>query len=135
MKITRHFARRFRLLQLLILSLIFGAIYDLVFAALMVAAPGIPARLFHLPLPGERFYLWIMATFLIMLAGCYVLAAHDPRRHSGIIAIAIVGRWIGAFAFALAAWLDPGLIGLYPLAAADLLIGAAHAACWVPLRA
>jgi hypothetical protein len=135
MKITRAFARRFRLLRLLIVSLVFGALYDLGFAALMVLAPEVPARLFQLPLPGESFYLWIMATFLAMLAGFYLLAAQDPRRYSGIIAIAIGGRFLGAFAFALAAWLDPSLAGLYPLALADFLIGAAHAICWLPLRA
>ncbi len=135
MKITRAFARRFRLLRLLTLSLLCGAAYDLFFAALMVLAPDVPVRLFHLPLPGETFYLWLMATFLLMLAACYLLAAQDPRRYSGIIAIAIAGRWLGALAFTVAAWQNPDLVGLYPLAAADFLIGAAHAVCWVPLRA
>jgi len=129
------FARRFRALLLLQASLVAGAIYDLTFAVLMVAAPGLPSRLLGLPLPREAFFLWIMATLLAMLASLYLLAARDPRRYSGVIAVAIGGRLTGAFAFALAAAREPGLArGLLPLAACDLVLGAAPAALWAPIR-
>jgi hypothetical protein len=131
---TASFSRRFRLLSLLRWSLVVGAVYDLGFALLMVAAPGVPAAMFHLPLPGPRFYLWILAVLLSMLAALYLTAAHDPRRYSGIIAVAIVGRVMGALAFAVAAATEPGLSGLLPLAAADFAFGVAHAAFWLPIR-
>jgi len=88
--------QRFLLLRLLRGSLVVGALYDLGFALLMVAAPGIPARLLHLPLPGESFYLWLLAIFLCMLAILYLAAALDPRRQSAVIAVAIGGRFLGA---------------------------------------
>jgi hypothetical protein len=134
MKIRRRFTHRFRWLRLLRWTLTAGAVYDLAFAALMVAAPGVPSRLLGLPLPGARFYLWILAVFLVMLAALYGIAALDPRRYSAIIAVAIGGRMLGAVAFVVAAILDPGLEGLYLLAAADALFALSHAVCWWPQR-
>lgn len=127
-------SRRFLLLRLLRVSLIVGAVYDVVFAALMVLAPGLPAKLLSLPVPAEAFYLWLLAILLAMLAALYGFAARNPRRYSAVIAVAIVGRTAGGAAFLLAAWGRPELSGLLPLAAADLAFAAAHAACWLPLR-
>jgi len=132
-----RFAQRFRLLAWLRGSLVVGAIYDLGFALLMAAAPGVPARLFHLPLPPlpeGAFYLWVLAVLLTMLAALYLIAARDTRRYSGIVAVAIGGRLLGALVMAIAALRGPGLEGLYPLAAADAAFGLAHAAFWWPLR-
>jgi hypothetical protein len=137
MTMTSTFARRFRLLTLLRGSLVAGAVYDLGFAVLMVAAPGTPARIFDLPLPPlprGAFYLWILATLLAMLAVLYLAAAHDPRRHSAIIVVAIGGRVAGALAFLVAALLGPDLHGLFLLAATDFLFGAVHAIAWLPIR-
>lgn len=137
MATTSTFARRFRLLTILRASLVAGAVYDLLFAVAMLVAPGIPARILLLPLPPlpqGAFYLWIMATLLLMLALLYLAAAHDPRRYSAIIAVAIGGRMLGALAFVAAALRDPSLSGLYPLAAADFAFGAVHAASWWPIR-
>ena len=137
MSMTSSFARRFRLLTLLRTSLVVGAVYDLLFAVAMVAAPGIPARILLLPLPPlpqGAFYLWIMATLLLMLACLYLAAAHDPRRYSAIIAVAIGGRMLGALAFLAAALRGPDLDGLFPLAATDFAFGAVHAASWLPIR-
>lgn len=125
---------RFRWLRLLRISLVAGAVYDLGFAVCMVWVPGLPATQLGLPLPGESFYLWIMAVFLTMLAVLYLSAAHDPRRYSAIIVVAIAGRFLGATAFTLAALRSPDLTGLYPLAAADALFGLLHAVFWWPLR-
>lgn len=135
MAMTSRFARRFRLLTVLRTSLIAGAVYDLLFALGMVAFPELPARILNLPLPPMphgAFYLWILATLLSMLAVLYLVAAHDPRRYSAVIAVAIGGRLVGALAFVIAA--GAGLSGLYPLAAADFLFGAVHAASWWPIR-
>lgn len=126
-------ADRARLLGLLRSSLIVGAVYDLIFAALMVLAPEIPARLLHLPMPGEAFYLWLMAIFLTMLSAFYLLAAYDPTSYRGNIAVAIGGRTAGGLALLLAA-VDSGLAGLYPLAAADLFFACVHGVLWWPFR-
>jgi len=137
MTVTSFYARRFRLLTLLRASLVAGAVYDLGFAVLMVAAPEVPARVLDLPLPPlpqGAFYLWILATVLAMLAALYLTAARDPRRYSAIIAVAIAGRTLGA-AVLLAAFLrGPDLGGLLPLAAADFAFGAVPAASWWPIR-
>jgi uncharacterized membrane protein (DUF4010 family) len=135
MGVTARFARRFRFLALLQWSLVAGAVYDLLFAACMVVAPGVPARVLRLPLPGEPFYLWVMATLLAMLAALYLLAARDPRRYSGVIPVAIVGRLVGALAFAFAAFENPGLLpGIAVLAVCDFVLGAAPALFWLPVR-
>jgi hypothetical protein len=137
MALTSPYARRFRLLSTLRASIVAGAVYDLGFAVLMVTAPQVPARLFDLPLPGlprGAFYLWIMATLLLMLACLYLTAAHDPRRYSAVIAVAIGGRIVGALAFLAAALRGPDLDGLYLLAATDFAFGAVHAASWLPIR-
>jgi hypothetical protein len=138
MSVSARFARRFRTLALLRASLVLGALYDAGFAVLMVAAPEPTARRFGLPLPplpAGAFYLWILAVLLLMLAACYGLAAHDSRRYSGIVRVAIGGRLLGGAVLLAAAWRHPGLGGLYPLAAADLGFGAAHAAFWWRLDA
>ena len=69
-----------------------------------------------------------------LAAGCYLLAAWDPRRYAGVIAVAIVGRLLGATAFAIAATRDPALSGLWPLAGGDGFFGLAHLVCGWPLR-
>jgi hypothetical protein len=137
MSATVHFARRFRFLTLLRGSLMLGALYDLAFAVLMVAAPELPARWLGLPLPvlpRGAFWLWVMAVLLTMLACMYYLAARDTRRYSGLVVIAIGGRIAGGLAMALAALRGPDLAGLWLLAAADLGFGLAHAVLWWPLR-
>ena len=130
-------ARRSRFLALLRASLWLGALYDAAFAVLMVTAPGFPARLLRLPLPPLPegvFYLWIMAVLLMMLSTLYLLAAGDPGRYAGVVAVAAGGRILGGLTFLAAARVHPGLSGLFPLAAADLGLGLAHAACWWPVR-
>jgi hypothetical protein len=137
MAVSSPYARRFRLLELLRGSLVAGALYDLGFAVLMVVAPGVPARVFDLPLPPlprGAFYLWILAALLTMLAVLYLAAAYDPRRYSAIIAVAIGGRALGALVFAIAALRGPDLGGLVPLAATDLAFSVVHAASWWPIR-
>jgi hypothetical protein len=129
------FSHRFRYLALLSGSLVVGALYDLGFALLMIAAPGVPARLLDLPLPPPEgvFYLWVMAVLLAMLAVLYLIAARETRRYSAIVAVAIGGRLLGGLALGFAAW-RLGLSGLWPLAAADAAFGLAHVAFWWPVR-
>jgi hypothetical protein len=135
MELAGRFARRFLFLRLLRWSLVLGALYDLAFAAVLLSAPELPARALRLPTPGAFFYLAIMAVMLGMLAGLYLLAAQDPRRYSGVVAVAAAGRTAGGVTLALAAHGRPELAGLYPLAAADLFFGLTTALCWWPQRA
>ncbi len=129
-----NYPRRFLFIRLLGASLILGALYDAAFALIMVAAPDLPHRLLRLPLPGADFYLQLIAVFLLMLAALYLTAAHDLRRYTGIILVAIAGRLLGAAVLGAAAWSDPGLSGLWPLAAADFAFGAVHAVSWWMIR-
>lgn len=130
----RLLARRFLFLRLLRVSLALGALYDFVFAALMLAAPGALERLSGLPQPGERFYLVVIAVLLAMLGALYLVAAKDPRRYAAIVAVAVVGRLAGAAAFAAIAVTRPDLPGLWQLAAGDGAIGLAHLVFWWPTR-
>lgn len=137
MSVTAHFARRFRFLSLLRASLVLGALWDAVFAVLLVVTPVAAARVFELPLPPlpeGAFYLWILAVILLMLAAMYLLAAQDTRRYSGIVAVAIGGRILGGLVLFYAALRPEGVPGLVPMAAADLGLGIAHAAFWLPIR-
>jgi hypothetical protein len=126
-------ALRFRFLALLRASLVAGALYDFGVAVLMVAAPQVLSRAFAVPLPGERFYLHLLALLLLMLSGLYLLAARDPRRYSGVVAIAIAGRLVGGVLFAYAALTEPAHAGLWWTAAADAALGISLAAFWWPL--
>ncbi|MEO1368887.1 MAG: hypothetical protein AAFX50_17055 [Acidobacteriota bacterium] len=121
-------------LRWLKISLVAGAIYDLIFAAVIVAAPELPEKLLQVRPPGDSFYLWLIAIFLTMLAAFYFYAAYDPRAYSGNIRVAIVGRTAGFVAMCGAAVADPSLWGLYVLAAGDLLFAVAHAIFWWPIR-
>jgi hypothetical protein len=134
MSATARFPRRFRFLRLLQFSLILGAIYDIGFAGLMIGAPWVAQRVFGLPLPGESFYLWLIAVFLGMLAALYLAAAWDVRRYSAIIAVAIAGRLLGALIFLIAASGRPDLTGLYPLALADGVFAVCHGLFWGAIR-
>jgi hypothetical protein len=138
MSVAAHFARRFRFLTLLRVSLVLGALWDAAFAVLLGFAPEPSARLFGLPLPPlpeGAFYLWVLGVLLLMLAALYVIAARDPRRYSGILAVAIGGRVLGGLVLFFAAiGGERGVPGLYPMAAADLAFGVSHAAFWLPIR-
>ena len=129
---------RFRLLELpampprrrsptaLSRSLQAGAAYDGVFALLLVAFPAWISGTFKLPLPGERFYLWLIAVFLVSLAGFYVLVARDPGRHRDFVRLAVAIRLLGAVVIAAAALGRPDLTSLYAIAFVDLAFGLAH---------
>ncbi|MEM8994748.1 MAG: hypothetical protein AAGF23_08140 [Acidobacteriota bacterium] len=121
-------------LRWLKISLVAGAVYDLIFAVIIVAAPELPEKLLQVRPPGDPFYLWLIAVFLTMLAAFYFYAAYDPRAYSGNIRIAIVGRTAGFIAMCGAAVTDPTLWGLYVLAAGDLLFAVSHAIFWWPIR-
>ncbi|MCG8459056.1 MAG: hypothetical protein MI919_22495 [Holophagales bacterium] len=116
------------------ISLVAGAIFDFFFAGVMVLAPDLPEKLLGLRQPGDAYFLWLIALFLVMLGSFYLLAAYDLRSYRGNVYIAIVGRTLGFGVMAFAAWSDPSLRGLYPLAFADLAFAVAHAGFFWPIR-
>lgn len=118
---------RTRSFRALAVSLRLGAAYDFVFAGLMLAAPGVLERAFALPLPGEAFYLRLIAVLLAILGGVYLVAARDPQANRPLVAIAVVGRCAGFAVLALSAAGEPRLAGLWGAAAGDLAFGVAHA--------
>lgn len=121
-------------LRLLKLSLVVGAAYDLIFAAQIAFFPELATRWLGLLPPQEPYFLWLIAVFLVMLAGFYLAAAYDPSSYSFNILVAIGGRGLGALALFAASADRPDLWGLQPLAAADLCFAIAHALCWWPIR-
>ncbi len=134
MKITRAFARRFRLLELLRASLGLASAFNLGFAVLLFAAPEVPARWLRLAAPEQPAFPWFLASLLLMLSVLYLLAAQDPRRYSGIILVAIGGRALEALVLGVGAASRPELSGLWMLAGVDLVFSASHAVTWLPLR-
>lgn len=111
----------------LAITLRLGAAYDFVFAALMVAAPAVLERAFDLPLPGEAFYLRLIAVLLAILGATYLVAARDPQAYRPLVALAVVGRFAGFLALALSAAGEPRLAGLWGAAAGDLAFSGLHA--------
>ena len=102
-----------------------GALYDVVFAVLMVAAPDALQRAFDVPLPGEPFYLRLIAVLLVMLAATYWIAAGDPEGQRPLVWLAVVGRLGGFVALGGSALGRPELGGLWGPALADLAFAAA----------
>lgn len=107
-------------------SLRAGAAYDALFAFLLVVFPEQIAGAFRLPLPGERFYLWLIAVFLLSLGAFYILVARNPAGRRDFLRLAIAIRLVGAAVIAAATLGRPDLGGLWGIAAGDLLFGSAH---------
>lgn len=109
-------------------SLRAGAFYDGLFAVLLVFFPLQIGGIFRLPLPGERFYLWLIAVFLLSLSAFYILVARDPASQRDFVRLAVATRLGGAAVLGAAAIGRPELGGLWLIAAADLLFAVAHLA-------
>jgi hypothetical protein len=109
-------------------SLRVGAAYDALFAFLLVVFPTQIAGAFRLPLPGERFYLWLVAVFLVSLAAFYILVARNPGARRDFLRLAIAIRLVGGAVIAAATLGRPDLAGLWAIAAGDLLFGFTHLA-------
>jgi len=107
-------------------SLRAGAFYDALFALLLVAFPEQIAAIFRLPLPGERFYLWLIAVFLMSLGAFYILLARNPAGQRDFLRLAIATRLAGAVVLGAAASGRTDLAGLWLIAGLDLLFGIAH---------
>ena len=113
------------------ISLAVGAVYDGLFALALVVAPLLVAEGLGIPLPDERFYLWLIALLLGLLACFYLLPVYDPVAYAGNIALAILGRTAGMAVLALAAYTGKeALAGLYLAAAAEGLFAVVHGMLW-----
>ncbi len=121
-------------LRALSATLVAGALYDFAFAITMVAAPRLLEAGFSLPLPGEPFYLRLIAVLLVIAGGFYWITARDPRSRRAYVAVAIAGRTAGFVALALSALERPALSGLWIAAGGDLLFAFAHAVTGRSLR-
>jgi hypothetical protein len=110
-------------------------VYDALFALLLVAFPAEISATFRLPLPGERFYLWLIALFLASLGAFYILVARNPVARRDFLGLAIAIRLLGAVVIAGAAWGRPDLGGLWLIAGGDLLFGGVHLALALGLGA
>lgn len=124
------FARRSTLWRWLRASLVLGALYDLVLAAALLAAPGRACAWLAVPPPVEPFYLALAGVFLAMLGACYLLTASDIRRYFDLLPIFILWRLAASAVFAWSAWRNPRLAGLFFLAAADAGLALFHAGPW-----
>lgn len=135
MKLTRRFARRFRLLELLRGLLLLGAAVNAGMAVLLLSMPRRAAETLGLALPDGRVALWLVGGLLVTSSALYFLAAQDPRRYSGVIVALVAGRFLGSAALGAGALAraEPGQLWL--LAAVDLAFALALAGCWLPLRA
>ena len=135
MKLSRRFARRFRLLELLRGLLLLGAALEAAVAFAVVAFPRRAGEALGLALPSGSAALWLLAALLVTLSALYLLAAQDPRRYSGVIVVLVAGRLLGSGALGAGALAraEPGQLWLF--AAVDLAFAVALAGCWLPLRA
>lgn len=132
MKVTRHFARRFRLLLLLRALLGMAGALFVAAAVLALAAPGALERNVGAPFTAEPLLAWLFAAVLAPLGGSYFLAARDPRRYSGVIILAIAAQGLAACALGAGALRGGGELWLP--AGTALALGLAIAAAWLPLR-
>jgi hypothetical protein len=134
MKVTRRFARRFRLLKLLRAVLGLGGAFDLALAVVLVAAPALLGEALAAPFAATPYLAWVLAALLVPIAGFYFLAAKDPRRYAGVVVVLVGGRLLGALALGAGALGQGGEAGLWPFAALDLAFALAIAMAWLPLR-
>jgi hypothetical protein len=121
-------------LRALSATLVAGAIWDFAFAATMLVAPRMLEVTLSLPLPGEPFYLRVIAVLLAIAGGFYWLTARDPRGRRPFVALAIAGRFAGFLLLAWSALERPGLAGLWVAAGGDLFFALAHAVTGRTLR-
>ena len=133
MKVTRHFARRFRLLRLLRVVLGMAGALWVAAAVTAIAAPGALEQSLGTPFGAEPLFAWLFAACVAPLGGSYFLAARDPRRYSGVIILAVAGQAFAAVALGAGA-LRNGGGELWLPAAASFALALAIAAAWLPLR-
>ena len=109
------------------LSMVTGALYDLIFAMAILLFPARAAGLLTLDLPEDPVYLNLNGIFLLLLAGMYILPGLDPNRYRGVIEVAIAGRFLG-FLYLGSVWWAGREGPFLLLALGDLTFALWHAA-------
>ncbi len=118
-------------------SMAAGSFYDLVFAVINLAAPGLGSWFLEIPLPDDELYLRVTGVFLLALALFYMLPVIYPGRYLGNVLVAIAARLGGAVFFiaaALAFGRPPAflLLGLIDLLFAVMHVVFLRQAGWPP---
>ncbi len=108
-------------------SILVGSVYDWVLAALIFWSPPALLSFFGLPAPADPFHFRFAALPLVALPFFYLLAWHDPDRHSGVIGAMIVARLTGFVYLTLYGGIrgEPAAFALFGLG--DLAFALAHA--------
>lgn len=93
-----------------------AGIINVIVGLVMLLAPATGASMTRLPIPADTFVFVRLAGGLIAAMGLgYLMAANDPDRHRGIIAIGAVGKGL-AWLMILIYWLN-GTVGFAAFAA------------------
>lgn len=116
------------------ISLVVGALHDLLLALFVLRILGLPDPVEALLAPAPSLLLHLTALLLAMLALLYLAGARDPRRYSAVIVVASLGRWLAAVALGLHGARHPELTVVWPLAMIQLVLGTTHAGLWVRQR-
>ena len=115
------------------ISMAAGAAYDWAFAVGILAFPELSARMLGLVVPADPVYLSLNGIFLLLLGALYLVAARDPERHQGIVAVAAAGRFAGAL-FLAKAWAAGRPAAFLWLGVGDLAFAVVHAALLLRAR-
>ena len=114
-------------------SMAAGALWDLVFGIAILFFDDPAAKLLGLTLPDDRIYYHLCGLLLVLLAGMYALAALDPVRYQGVVAVAAAGRLSGLLFFALRVFPD-GPAPFVVVAIVDGVLGLLHGTLLVLAR-
>jgi len=109
--------------------LAFGSGYDLVFGVAILGFTRVAARILGLQIPADPVYLYLNGAFLLVLAGLYAAAAHEPERYRAIAPISAGGRTLGFLLFVWA-WGGGRPATFLALGLADLAIAIATIVAW-----
>lgn len=107
-------------------SMAAGALYDLTFAVVNLAAPQVGSWFLEIPLPDQQVYLRLSGVFLFVLALFYLLPVIHPGQYLGNVVVAIVARTAGAaFLIPAALWFGQP-VAFLALGLVDFLFAVLH---------
>jgi len=107
-------------------SMLWAAIYDFLFAISILFFTAPAAQLLRLDLPEDLVYLRLNGIFLLRLGGIYLLPSWQPQRYRGVVAVAVIGRFLG-FVYLGSVWFSGGAATFLWLGFADLAFSLLHA--------
>lgn len=110
-----------------------GAVYDLIFGVAILGFHRTAGALLGITPPSDPVYLRLNGVFLLLLAAIYALPAVAPQRYQGVVAVAAVGRLLGALYLGAVAWHGAPRAFAF-LACGDLLFAGLHAGSLIAAR-